>query len=226
MALSLPPSLATIFENSPGGISPVPLNIRCSRKCGRPDLPKGLSAVPTRYQTQCATTGALRFGTTTTSMPLSSAKVCGLKSEAGTSSGAAASVRAAGAPGCWWSEALNWFSSGCRRERGAPGAHGDDAAGRARAQARGLGRRVQDLVRRLELLLLEVEDGEEGALADPLELARLGHDPVADAGLGRDRARRNQRPLALAERARALRRRGDAVGAGEQPAGLRGRVRL
>ena len=57
MALSLPPRRATIFENSPGGISPVPLNIRCSRKCGRPDLPGGLSAVPTLYQTQWATTG-------------------------------------------------------------------------------------------------------------------------------------------------------------------------
>ena len=88
MALSLPPCRATIFENSPGGIRSVPLNIRCSRKCGRPDLPIGLSAVPTRYQSQCATTGARRFGTTTTSSPLSSVKLSGLNREAGISSGA------------------------------------------------------------------------------------------------------------------------------------------
>src|SRR5688572_23296551 len=84
MALSLPPCRATIFENSPGEISFEPLNIRCSRKWGSPDLPGGLSAQPTLYQTQCATTGARWLATTTTSMPLSSVKVSGWKTPVGT----------------------------------------------------------------------------------------------------------------------------------------------
>ena len=52
----------------------VPLNIRCSRKCAMPLLPRGSSAEPLRYQTICVTTGARWSGMTTTSMPLSSLK--------------------------------------------------------------------------------------------------------------------------------------------------------
>src|SRR4051812_45794808 len=71
------------LENSPGGSFAVPLNIRCSRKCGRPDLPGGLSAEPTLYHTQWVTTGARRLVTTTTSMPLASVNASGANTCAG-----------------------------------------------------------------------------------------------------------------------------------------------
>ena len=49
-AFSWPPMAATTLENRPAGFFSVPLNIRCSRKCARPDLPGvfvgGADAVP------------------------------------------------------------------------------------------------------------------------------------------------------------------------------------
>src|SRR5579871_629816 len=64
----------TVCENRPIGLVLVPLNIRCSRKCARPDLPAVSSADPTRYHTMWVTTGARWSGMTTTSRPLLSLK--------------------------------------------------------------------------------------------------------------------------------------------------------
>src|SRR3954454_9009862 len=208
MALSLPPWRATIFENSPGGIRSVPLNIRCSRKCGRPDLPTGLSAVPIRYHSQWATTGARRFGTTMTSSPFSSVKHSGLNSEDGTSSAAAgvSPMRPAWAGGRCVVKPLLLGSRG--RDRGAGGVDRDDVAGlRLAAQPRHLGLRVEHLVRSLELLLLEVQDVQEGPPVELGQLLVLGHDLVADVGGRVDRALRQEVALAGAER-RLARRRG------------------
>ena len=65
-ALSRPPFSAMMRENAPGGVSLVPRNIRCSRKCAIPVLPSVSSAAPTLYQTICVTIGARWFGMTTT----------------------------------------------------------------------------------------------------------------------------------------------------------------
>src|SRR3954471_18437056 len=154
MALSLPPCLATILENSPGATWPVPLNIRCSRKCGRPDLPGGLSAVPTRYQTQCATTGARWFGTTTTCMPLSRVKVSGWNTPAGTGESLPPSVRVApAASGEAAAAAAAGERSGSRialllfsgRQRLAARAHGHHTADLAlRPEPLGFGHGIDD----------------------------------------------------------------------------------
>src|SRR6188508_1418239 len=66
--------VATTCEKRPDGFFSVPLNIRCSRKWARPDLPGVSSAAPTLYQTMWVTTGARRSGTTTTSRPFESVK--------------------------------------------------------------------------------------------------------------------------------------------------------
>ena len=80
--MSLPPLRATILEKSPGAMSLVPLNIRCSRKCAMPEIPGCSSAEPTLYQTIWVTTGARWFSTSTTCIPLSRVTVCGLKTAA------------------------------------------------------------------------------------------------------------------------------------------------
>src|ERR1041385_6988048 len=69
----------TTCENFPVGFFAVPLNIRCSRKCARPDLPGVSSAAPTLYQIMCVTTGARWSGITTSSNPLPNMKseICG-----------------------------------------------------------------------------------------------------------------------------------------------------
>src|SRR5258707_8802055 len=67
----------TVWENSPTGCLLVPLNIRCSRKCARPDLPGVSSAEPTLYQIIWVTTGVRRSGITTTCRPFLSVKEAG-----------------------------------------------------------------------------------------------------------------------------------------------------
>ncbi len=47
-----------------------------------PDLPRGSSAAPTRYQTMCVTMGAEWFATTTTCRPLASVKLVGSNTRA------------------------------------------------------------------------------------------------------------------------------------------------
>src|SRR6266540_3796484 len=69
--------VATTCEKRPDGFLAVPLNIRCSRKCARPDLPGVSSAAPTRYQSMWVTTGARWSGITTTWRPLASTKSVG-----------------------------------------------------------------------------------------------------------------------------------------------------
>src|SRR5258707_15809750 len=66
-----------VWENSPTGCLLVPLNIRCSRKCARPDLPGVSSAEPTLYQIIWVTTGVRRSGITKTCRPLPRVKVAG-----------------------------------------------------------------------------------------------------------------------------------------------------
>ncbi|MNY24417.1 hypothetical protein D3C86_1581290 [compost metagenome] len=51
-----------------------PPNIRCSNRCANPVDPLGSSLEPTLYQTDTATTGALRSSWTSTVRPLSSWK--------------------------------------------------------------------------------------------------------------------------------------------------------
>src|SRR6185437_13273280 len=65
------------WENSPAGCLVVPLNIKCSRKCARPDLPGVSSAEPTLYQIIWVTTGVRSSGITTTFRPLPRVKVAG-----------------------------------------------------------------------------------------------------------------------------------------------------
>src|SRR5512143_425209 len=65
---------ATTCENFPAGFLAVPLNMRCSRKCAKPDLPGVSSAAPTLYQIICVTTGARWSGMTTSSKPLARVK--------------------------------------------------------------------------------------------------------------------------------------------------------
>src|SRR5450759_1570076 len=67
----------TVWEKSPGPFLFVPLNIRCSRKCARPDLPGVSSAEPTLYQIIWVTTGVRCYGITTTWRPLPRVKVAG-----------------------------------------------------------------------------------------------------------------------------------------------------
>src|SRR4029077_18120392 len=64
----------TTCENFPAGFFAVPLNMRCSRKCAKPDLPGVSSAAPTLYQIMCVTTGARWSGMTTSSNPLARVK--------------------------------------------------------------------------------------------------------------------------------------------------------
>ena len=58
MALSLPPLRATILRELAGRDVPGTLEHQVLEEMRQPGLPGGLSAVPTRYQTQWATTGA------------------------------------------------------------------------------------------------------------------------------------------------------------------------
>src|SRR6188472_4172513 len=69
--------VATTCEKRPDGFFSVPLNIRCSRKWARPDLPGVSSAEPTLYQIIWVTTGVRRSGMTTTCRPLGRVNVVG-----------------------------------------------------------------------------------------------------------------------------------------------------
>ncbi len=57
-ALSWPPLAAMIFENFPGGIFAVPLNIMCSSTWEIPVMPLCSLLPPTLYQICETTTGA------------------------------------------------------------------------------------------------------------------------------------------------------------------------
>src|SRR5450755_1331838 len=67
--------VATTWLKWPSGFFAVPLNIKCSRKCARPDLPGVSSAAPTLYQIMWVTTGARRSGMTTSCSPFASVKL-------------------------------------------------------------------------------------------------------------------------------------------------------
>src|SRR5258705_4783587 len=69
--------VASVCENRPAGFLAVPLNIRCSRKCARPDLPGVSSAEPTLYQIIWVTKGVRGSGITTTCKPLPRVKLAG-----------------------------------------------------------------------------------------------------------------------------------------------------
>src|SRR3954471_4855904 len=69
--------VATTCEKRPDGCFSVPLNIKCSRKWARPDLPGVSSAEPTLYQIISVTTGVRWSGITTTWRPLLSVKLAG-----------------------------------------------------------------------------------------------------------------------------------------------------
>src|SRR6478609_7579997 len=85
---------ATTCENFPAGFLAVPLNMRCSRKWAKPDLPGVSSAAPTLYQIMCVTTGARWSGMTTSSNPLASVKLAISGPACWAASGEAASAAA------------------------------------------------------------------------------------------------------------------------------------
>ena len=135
-------------------------------------MPGGLSAVPTLYQTQCATTGARWFATTTTCMPLSSVKVSGWNTPAA----ARAATRFRAAPPVGGRRGPDCHRRPSRYHGGqglAAGALGDHAAAcrRRPAQPLRLGHRVDHRARSAAGAALEVQDEQEAAVVEVDQLA-------------------------------------------------------